>query len=377
MAYTTFLYELKSGKVLRVEKCLYISKGKDKERYCPGYRHNEIGVLYTDGIEITNTEELIIKDPNEFGKRLLYLTSGTPITIERMIKKFRKICEEAESIKYECEGGLGDHLLEAAACLQFKETYPDKWIAMDVKKQYEDLLKKIEGIDLIGAFLNQKKLPKGTITVSGRTEYMTDPRGLGYGKQSLYGIVLGLEQIKKKAKIIPSPEDLIQGEKILTKHNWNREKTPIGIQFVSASGKAKSWPLKNLEAFIKLIYKETNYEAIILGKELQYPKNSKLGINLTNGLTWLETFQVLTNCKAVVCIDSGVLHLARAMEKPYIALWGGTTPEYIIGEKTGIFDIRINIECKDKLCIECPKGTNQCMKEIKPEMVLAKLKNLI
>jgi heptosyltransferase-2 len=75
----------------------------------------------------------------------------------------------------------------------------------------------------------------------------------------------------------------------------------------------------------------------------------------------------------VICIDSGIMHLARSLGKSYIGLWGGSTPEYIHGEKTGPLDLRVDIECKDKLCMVCPEKHNRCMKDLKPEMVMKAL----
>lgn len=370
MAHQTLLYEVKTGKLLRVEPSLYINKAKDKEKYCPGHKHSEIGVYYLDGAEPVGLNDVIVRPADTFGQRLVLTKDGRPLSLERIIQKFFKICSGAAAIKFECEGGLGDHLLQAAACLEFKALYPEKWVGLAVKQQYEEILKKIEGLDLIGFGLLSTRIPPGTVTVSGRTEYMTDPRGLGYGKQSLYGSRLGLEAVQRIARIHPDPEDLASGAAYLKTYQRDPKRPLIGIQFGSASGRGKSWPLENVRGLVRLIYGETDCEAVIFGRDWEYPVDSPLGINMTGPVPWITTFQVLCLCAEVICIDSGIMHLARSLEKPYIGLWGGSTPEYIHGEKTGPFDIRVDLPCKDKLCMECPDKHVKCMRDLKPEMVM-------
>jgi ADP-heptose:LPS heptosyltransferase len=282
-----------------------------------------------------------------------------------------------DAIRYEAEGGLGDHLLQAAACLEFKTKFPGKWVGLMVKRQYESILQRVEGLDKIGADLTLNRIPAGALYVSGKTEYMSDPRGLGYGKQSLYGTHLGLESVRRLARIQISDNIVTAGKEFLKTYQWEEKRPLIGIQFASASGWAKSWPLRHVRDLVKLIYAETEGEAVIFGRNWEYPVDSPLGMNLTGPLTWETTLEVLSLCRAVVCVDSGILHLSRAIGKKYACLWGGSTPEYILGERLGAYDVQLEMDCKNRLCMECPKKRPLCMENLTPDLVIEKIKAMI
>lgn len=375
MGHQTVLYEIQTGRVLWIEPNFYIKKRADRVKYCPSFEPGQVGAFYLTGEEPLNIDDIIVDHAGTFGQRLVLTKEGKPLSLERATEAARIKLKNVATIRFDCEGGFGDHLLQAAACLEFKAAFPEKFICLAVKDQYLDVVKKIEGLDRIGFGVNLPSLPAGAAVVSGRTEYMTDPRGIGYGKQSLYGTRLGLSSVRKLARIREDPGDREKGFEILRALQWDPKRPLIGIHFASASGKGKTWPLENVLGFVRLIYGETDFEAVIFGRDWQYPEKSPLGMNLSGGATWLTNYQVLLNCSAVVCIDSGIMHLARSLGLPYIGLWGGSTPEYIHGEPTGPLDIRLDLECKDRLCMECGEGHHRCMKGIKPEMVLDLLKS--
>lgn len=373
MAHQTLLYEVATGKILKIEPNLYISKGIHKEKFCPGYKHPQIGVFYLEGREVLDPETISVKPAGAWGMRMVVDKYDTPINLLRIMQKYDQLCGEAFSIRFQCEGGLGDHLMQAAACLAYKKMFPIKWIGLSVKKDYEEVLKRVEGLDLIAASILDRSCPKGTLTISGAVEYMADPRGIGYGKQSLYGTRLGLGRVDHLARIYPDPADIDAGAEYLKFFHRDPKRPLIGLHFNSASGVAKNWPLFRVMDFAKTIYSETKYELVVFGRNWEYPKDDTLGINLTGEPDWLKVYQVILNCDYIVCIDSGILHLVRALRQPYTCLWGGSSPVYINGEALRLQDIQLDLDCKDKLCMQCPKGKAACMSGITAGMVLEKI----
>lgn len=376
MSHQTILYEIQSGRVLHIEPNFYIKRASDRVKYCPKHSHKEVGAFYLQGEDPVSIDDISVEASGRFGQRLVLTKDGKPLSLERATEAAARKLEHVPAVRFECEGGFGDHLLQAAACLEFKAQFPEKWIGLQSKVQYLEVIRRIEGLDLVFSGSGGKYLPAGTVAVSGRTEYMTDPRGVGFGKQSLYGSRLGLASVQRRARIIPEAKDRANGAELLETFKRDPLRPVIGIHFASASGKGKTWPLENARGLVRLIYGETDCEAVIFGRDWQYPADSPLGINLSNGTPWATNYEVLLNCAVLICIDSGMMHLARSLDKPYIGLWGGSTPEYIHGETTGPYDIRVEMDCKERLCMECPEGHNRCMKGIKPEMVMDLLKTL-
>lgn len=377
MAHQALFYERASGKILAVEPNLTITKANQKERYVPGRSHKEIGVYYLDGAEVPDPSGLVLRPSGNFGAPMLVDRNGEIIGLARQIESAALSLEYALGVVYECEGGLGDNLLQAAALLEWKGRYPEKWAGLSFGAAYSGVIDRIQGLDLVAPGILSPLWPVGTKKVNGRTEYMTDPRGIGFGKVSLYGTRLGLSSVQRVAKIRPTPEDIHAGADILYAYQREKERPLIGIQFRSASGHGKSWTSEGVADLVHMIYEQTEAECIIFGRDWEYSQDQPLGINFSGPHSWAETYQAALYCDFFICVDSGFLHLARSLEKPYICLWGGSTAEYILGEKMGFYDIRLDLPCKDRLCMECAEGHQHCMRKIGADLVFEKVKGLL
>jgi ADP-heptose:LPS heptosyltransferase len=75
----------------------------------------------------------------------------------------------------------------------------------------------------------------------------------------------------------------------------------------------------------------------------------------------------------VITPDTGLMHIASALKKPVLSVWGNTVPAfgmypYFPGEGSFCFEVK-ELSCRpcSKLGYEaCPKGHFRCMKEIPP-----------
>lgn len=90
----------------------------------------------------------------------------------------------------------------------------------------------------------------------------------------------------------------------------------------------------------------------------------------------LETIDLLSQVSAVVTNDSGLLHIAASLDKPLVAIYGSTSPEYTppLGAKSKI--LKQKLACSPCFKRECRFGHLNCMRLIKPELVLASLSSL-
>ncbi|MBE0643339.1 MAG: lipopolysaccharide heptosyltransferase II [Bacteroidetes bacterium] len=103
--------------------------------------------------------------------------------------------------------------------------------------------------------------------------------------------------------------------------------------------------------------------------------------DLTGRLTLLETAAAMEHCKALITNDSGLMHMATAMQRPVVALFGSTVREF------GFFPYHSPasvLEVADLPCrpcthigrARCPKGHFSCMRDIAPESVREALTSL-
>lgn len=105
-------------------------------------------------------------------------------------------------------------------------------------------------------------------------------------------------------------------------------------------------------------------------------------INLSNENKLYELAADMIKCKAVICNDSGLMHLASALRIPLIALFGSTVMEFGFAPYLAESIVLENDSLRCRPCShigksECPEDHFYCMKKIKPEIVLENIMELI
>jgi heptosyltransferase-2 len=96
-------------------------------------------------------------------------------------------------------------------------------------------------------------------------------------------------------------------------------------------------------------------------------------LNLIGKTSLVEAINLLSLTDYIVCNDSGLMHIAAALDKPLIAIFGSSDPTHTppLSDKAKI--VYLKLECSP--CFEriCPLKHLNCLKKIEPETVLEKL----
>lgn len=149
-------------------------------------------------------------------------------------------------------------------------------------------------------------------------------------------------------------------------------------------GPAKRWPARHFAALASDLAKR-GYAVWLIGSG----KDADVGEEIrtlsagacTNlcGRTDLATAIDLIACaKLVVSNDSGLMHVAAALGKPLIALYGSSspahTPPLTLSSQEGLARIaKIDVACSPCFARACPLVHFKCMNELEPARVLAEI----
>lgn len=118
-----------------------------------------------------------------------------------------------------------------------------------------------------------------------------------------------------------------------------------------------------------------------VGEEIRQalPENlQRYCINLAGQTELNQAVDLIADCQAIVSNDSGLMHIAAALNRPLVALYGPTSPEYTppLSDKAVIIRLIEGGLIKIRQG-ESAEGYHQSLIDIQPEMVLEKLSSLL
>jgi ADP-heptose:LPS heptosyltransferase len=376
-SYQTIIYDKSSGSIVSVLDNVYI-KSKPHLAQCAGRkRWDDVSFLYfPHHLKIDPAVHQVRRLSSNFPLSIVS-RDGMPLDFEVIVNERRGALESGKNCLVEFEGGMGDQLMESAAVLTAIQKYPRSTFAVRCDDQYLNILRRVPGVPQVhNAYVGSSR-DQFNFVVSNHTNYISDPRGGMYGKSSLYGAWLGLDRVSNVVKIELSDSCFKSELNFLSQWDLSGPVKRFMIQFRSGSGHAKSWQHEKVVTLAELLHLSYPCDVFVVGRDNELQRGLPHIIDLTGRSTWWQTCLLESCMDVVVCIDSGVMHLARSLGVPYVALWGGTNAQCILGEEEQWCDIRLPLDCRDQVCFDCGRKTNACMSEISPDIVANNVDKLI
>lgn len=149
-------------------------------------------------------------------------------------------------------------------------------------------------------------------------------------------------------------------------------------------GTAKRWPAMHFAELARTIQSERGDVQIALmgsGKDrLVCEEIAALVPDVHNlaGVTSLsDAVALIAQSDAMVSNDSGLLHVASALNRPIVAIYGATDPNHAPPFSDLAKSLFLGIECSPCRQRECPLGHHRCMKGISAAMVWQPLQAMI
>jgi heptosyltransferase-2 len=144
-------------------------------------------------------------------------------------------------------------------------------------------------------------------------------------------------------------------------------------------GPAKRWPARHF-AEIARAHAARGYRVWLVGSAKDAAITAEVaslaGVALADlaGRTSLdEAIDLLSLAARVVSNDSGLMHVAAALDRPLAAVFGSSSPAYTPPLSPRARVISLNLDCSPCFQRECPLGHTNCLQKLDPAQVLAAL----
>lgn len=188
----------------------------------------------------------------------------------------------------------------------------------------------------------------------------------------------------------PYPElcvDFSTRAQLLTKFGLHQQRPLLILCPGAEYGPAKRWP----EEFYAQVAAEkirAGWQVWLLGSAKDHPVAETIRKHLPEalreyahnlaGVTALgEAINLMACADVVISNDSGLMHIAAALQRPLVVVYGSTSPEHTPPLGRYVKVVSIKLECSPCFERECPLSHHKCLRELPPGLVLDALHELV
>jgi heptosyltransferase-2 len=171
-------------------------------------------------------------------------------------------------------------------------------------------------------------------------------------------------------------KDCLQAQLRLDRLNVASHELLIGINPSAAYGGAKRWFPDRFAELADRLHEFLGAKVILFGGPLDRDLADRIvrlmktpAVNIAAETRLEEAMAIIQKCRLFITNDSGLMHVAAALHRPLIALFGSTTPQTTGPWSPSARTIRMPLPCSPCSHHECPTPPARCMNGIDVDKV--------
>ncbi len=201
-------------------------------------------------------------------------------------------------------------------------------------------------------------------------------------------IALGLAKDAKPRAIdsIPTPQLQVSEHDVSmvqVKYKLKPDQQALVLCPGAEFGISKQWPVQHY-AQVAQRYLDQDWQVWLMGsnkdvntcREINQLTDERCKI-LAGSTSLPEAVDITSQASLVVSNDSGLMHIAAALQVPLVAVYGSTDPGHTPPLSKNHAVVRLDLDCSPCFKRECPLKHHDCLKQLEPELVVGQAETLL
>lgn len=142
-------------------------------------------------------------------------------------------------------------------------------------------------------------------------------------------------------------------------------------------GPAKRWPARHFAALADELAARGHAIWLLgspkdraVGDEIVRLAETATPHNFCGETSLAQAIDLIAASCFVVCNDSGLMHVAAALDRPLVAVYGSSSPGFTPPLSDRATILSLNLDCSPCFKRECPLGHLNCLNQLEPRRVL-------
>lgn len=180
--------------------------------------------------------------------------------------------------------------------------------------------------------------------------------------------------------------DPLSREKALAKFGLELDRPVLALCPGAEFGEAKRWPAEHYAAVADAKIR-AGWQVWLFGSKNDHPVGETIreelipglqeeAVNLAGETSLAEAIDLMSCADAVVSNDSGLMHVAAALNRPLVAVYGSTSPQFTPPLAEQVEIVRLGLDCSPCFERTCRFGHYNCLRDLQPQPVLDALQRL-